>query len=290
MALIYGGSIAAELLSLQALLSPLSSIHRFYNHRGKFSCSPVSQCTPWQKWTSPPSPESRTQARMERLLSRPHFLASILQSDPILPTDPPPGFGLVINPPGAASFPTQNPVSTPEILDEKLQVLLHQLTCNIAPLLTCTVASEIAPNTWSDHAPITLDIAMSTSAPRTCHWHFNDLLLQSSATKDKLAKGLTEYFQLNGGSVQEVSMLWEAHKAHKAFFCGLCISEGSCLKREANSQLRASERLLLCSPTVSHLCEVTSLRNQLKGLAMGKTAKFLMWAKQNFYEFSKKTA
>lgn len=84
-----------------------------------------------------------------------------------------------------------------------------------------------------------------------------------------------------------MSSVFTLIKAHKAFFQGICISEGSRLKRDAThqkatllSKLRASEELLLHSPMVTRLRIVTSLRNQLKSLEMNKIVKYLMWAKQ----------
>lgn len=121
-----------------------------------------------------------------------------------------------------------------------------------APLLPYVVTSEINPITWSDHAPINLDIILSAPKPRTCHWHLNECLLRNPESQNLLQQKLFEFFQINEGSVLEVSTLWEAHKA---FFRGECISAGSRLKRDAvklkaelTSQLRAAETSLLHSP------------------------------------------
>lgn len=55
------------------------------------------------------------------------------------------------------------------------------------------------------------------------------------------------------------------------------------------AKLRYAECLLVLSPTVAHLRNVTSLRNQLKSTALTGLAKSLLWAKQIFYEYSNKS-
>lgn len=92
------------------------------------------------------------------------------------------------------------------------------------PLLTSAVSSEINPITWSDHCSIHLDIHLSYTSPKNCHWRLNEMFLHTPEPKDLLSTGLTEYFQLNVGTVSESSTLWEAHKA---VFRGQCIAIGS---------------------------------------------------------------
>lgn len=82
-----------------------------------------------------------------------------------------------------------------------------------SPLLTSTVSSEINPITWSDHSSVHLDIPLSSSSPRTCHWSLNETFLRIPETRDLLSSGLVEYFQLNENMVSGPSTLWEAHKA-----------------------------------------------------------------------------
>lgn len=82
-----------------------------------------------------------------------------------------------------------------------------------APLISCIVDFNILPITWSDHAPIVLDIVLSQTPTRTCHWRLNDHILQSEISRTKLATDLKEFFQFNLGSVADFSTPWEAHKA-----------------------------------------------------------------------------
>lgn len=113
----------------------------------------------------------------------------------------------------------------------------------------------------------------------------NDHLLQCEVSRNKLATGLKEFFQLNVGSVPDFSTLCEAHKA---VFRGECIAESSRLKKDKykhlqslSADLMTAERQLLCSPTVSKLRKVTSLREQIKLAQLGRAAKSLLWTNKN---------
>lgn len=93
-----------------------------------------------------------------------------------------------------------------------------------APLLTSLVAVEIGQITWSDHAPITLDLSLNNAYSKKFYCQLNTFLLSRMDTKEKLSSSLTEFFQLNTGFVLDASTLWEVHKT---YFRGQCISEGS---------------------------------------------------------------
>lgn len=61
-----------------------------------------------------------------------------------------------------------------------------------APLIPYVIDSDISPITWSDNAPITLDLMLSQTHARSCHWHLNDHLLQSEVSRNKLTMDLKE--------------------------------------------------------------------------------------------------
>lgn len=52
-----------------------------------------------------------------------------------------------------------------------------------APLIPYVVKSDISPITWSDHAPIMLDLMLSQAYTKSCHWRLNDHLLQSEVSR-----------------------------------------------------------------------------------------------------------
>lgn len=86
--------------------------------------------------------------------------------------------------------------------------------------------------------------------------------------------------------------MWEAHKA---FFKGKFILEGSRLKRDAPAQktslltkLCSAERCLVCSLVVARFCAVTFQRDQLKSITKSTTTNSLPWTKQKFYEYFNK--
>lgn len=64
------------------------------------------------------------------------------------------------------------------------------------------VSSELGSLTWSDHTPLSLDLSLSKAFPETCHCRLNESLLNQLDSKEKLSQALTEFFQLNTGSVE----------------------------------------------------------------------------------------
>lgn len=92
--------------------------------------------------------------------------------------------------------------------------------------------------------------------------------------------------------MEGASTPWETRKA---LFRGQCISERSCLKRDAAAQktslltkLRSAEHRFVCSSTVAHLRAMTFLREQLKSIMNLPLPNLCFGAKQTFYEFSNK--
>lgn len=95
---------------------------------------------------------------------------------------------------GWSTLPTNNTHFTlPLKLYSKLD---HHFFVNV-PLLPYVVSSEINPITWSDHAPINLDIFLSAPKPKTCNWHLNESFLWNLKIQTQLQQKLSEFFQLN---------------------------------------------------------------------------------------------
>lgn len=85
----------------------------------------------WQKSSAPPPPESRLPSTMERLITRPTFLVSFTKEDPSEQLGVFLGENRSIPAPSTNRPPAPQSVFTLELLDEKLQALLHQLTHTI---------------------------------------------------------------------------------------------------------------------------------------------------------------
>lgn len=115
-----------------------------------------------------------------------------------------------------------------------------------------------------------LDPEVLRITPRTCHRTLNDSLLKHPETQDMLSTSLVELFQfqLNKDTMNQASILWEAHKAFAQ-----CVSTGFCRKHNKNDQkpmlqqqLPKAEHQLLSSPFVTCLCIVTILPKQAESI------------------------
>uniref|UniRef100_A0A8C5PEU3 Endonuclease/exonuclease/phosphatase domain-containing protein n=1 Tax=Leptobrachium leishanense TaxID=445787 RepID=A0A8C5PEU3_9ANUR len=128
----------------------------------------------------------------------------------------------------------------------------------------------IGPISWSDHAPVTLQLADSYSTRGNSTWRLNDSLLSRPEVVEDVRHTLTHYFSENLTPEISPPILWQAHKT---VVRGVLIKWGSHFKR-----LHHSHRLDLLQqidqkttehklqPTDQLLSELMDLRNQLLDL------------------------
>lgn len=91
---------------------------------------------------------------------------------------------------------------------------------------------------WSDHAPIAIRTSLTSVSNKPYHWRLDDALLREDSTKQELRTVLSQYFDLNTGSVPTESTLWEAHKA---------VVRGHCIAMTANRRhIRLEQQSKIC--------------------------------------------
>uniref|UniRef100_A0A8C5PM05 Reverse transcriptase domain-containing protein n=1 Tax=Leptobrachium leishanense TaxID=445787 RepID=A0A8C5PM05_9ANUR len=79
--------------------------------------------------------------------------------------------------------------------------------------LHLTSSADMAPTTWSDHAPINLAVQSPLFVPRERHWRLNVSLLEDPLIRDELHDTLERFFTENSVTDTPIPTLWEAHKA-----------------------------------------------------------------------------
>lgn len=89
--------------------------------------------------------------------------------------------------------------------------------------------------TWSDHAPIPLSIALSSSRPAPFSWQNNTFILSNPKHQKAILDKLIEYFTINSSPTLSNFTLWNAHKAYMR---GFLLQLSSRLKREKNKQMQ----------------------------------------------------
>lgn len=67
--------------------------------------------------------------------------------------------------------------------------------------------------TWLDHAPVSITISMSPSAPRHTIWRMNTSVLGAAETREQIQSEISSVFASNSGTVSNPSILWNAHKS-----------------------------------------------------------------------------
>lgn len=74
-------------------------------------------------------------------------------------------------------------------------------------------AAEVHNITWSDHAPVTIEIVNTSKHSHRPLWRNNTFLLSHPSIRDEIEEKLKEYFQFNDNEACSPEMIWCAHKA-----------------------------------------------------------------------------
>lgn len=112
--------------------------------------------------------------------------------------------------------------------------------------LTKISNSSIGTITWSDHAPVSMEVVDGPQHTRTRIWRANSEIIHSPEHSDFIRKHLEEFFDINAGSVSDNITLWNAHKA---FIRGIII------QLTAREKRRRSQRLDNITSTIKKLDE-----------------------------------
>ncbi|KAM9324469.1 serine/threonine-protein kinase WNK2 [Gastrophryne carolinensis] len=151
---------------------------------------------------------------------------------------------------------------------------------------------EIGQITISDHAPVSLTIAIPDTTPLRGQWRLNSSLLQDPAVKADIHKVITDYFASNDtGEVSRMS-LWEAHKC---VVRGVLIKHGTRLKRERNKQIELLSREIFETETLHKKtldaalgAKLTRLRESLRDICLTEAKSMAAKCRRFFYEYSNK--
>uniref|UniRef100_A0A8C5LVW1 Reverse transcriptase domain-containing protein n=1 Tax=Leptobrachium leishanense TaxID=445787 RepID=A0A8C5LVW1_9ANUR len=126
---------------------------------------------------------------------------------------------------------------------------------------------SIGTISWSDHAPVTIELSDCYDARGKAPWRLNESLLARVDVREEISQALVHYFNENGSTEVPVGTVWQAHKA---VIRGILIKWGSRLKRQHTEQrltlLKDIDRADVTHKqmqTGDSLTKVTDLRNQL---------------------------
>lgn len=97
------------------------------------------------------------------------------------------------------------------------------------------VESRIGNITYSDHAPMTLEMRTGGNLGGMGQWRLNEELIREDEGINRIRKELENYFVVNDNGEVSGATLWEAHKA---FIRGVLIEMGARRKKERSEKIQ----------------------------------------------------
>lgn len=95
-------------------------------------------------------------------------------------------------------------------------------------LVSQTVGSSFGNIVVTDHAPIELVLSSTESVKPSLRWYLNNSLFQNKDYCEYIRKRMSEFWECNEGSIDDVGMTWDAFKA---FLRGCLIQCSSSIKK-----------------------------------------------------------
>lgn len=135
-------------------------------------------------------------------------------------------------------------------------------------LLQKVTQTKINNIKWSDHASVLLRLGDAYPNNSGYVWCSNSQIIQNTATKEILEGHLSNYFQFNSSSTENLFVLWNTHKA---YIWGMFIQLGTRLKKQRQqrhntllSEISTLEVQNKKNPTPLLSTKRTSLRHDLR--------------------------
>ncbi|CAH2301598.1 Hypothetical predicted protein, partial [Pelobates cultripes] len=159
--------------------------------------------------------------------------------------------------------------------------------------LDTLLAAQIAPMTWSDHAPVIITIEHPKPLKPQWTWKLNESLLEDPLIQTDVRSALEHFFLTNKTPDSTPPTIWEAHKC---VIRGILIKHGTRLKKQRTqeiahlvtqvAQLEAKHKHTLHDATYKQLLET---RAKLNSRLQSKIQFQFQLAKKTFYEFGNKS-
>uniref|UniRef100_A0A8C5WHL5 Reverse transcriptase domain-containing protein n=1 Tax=Leptobrachium leishanense TaxID=445787 RepID=A0A8C5WHL5_9ANUR len=146
---------------------------------------------------------------------------------------------------------------------------------------------SIGSITWSDHAPVLMDLEVPDLPPRQYQWRLNESLLKDVVHREYLTEAITHYFDENDNGEVTDPLLWEAHKS---VLRGQLIQLGARCKRDRGDKIQSLladiqtfETLHKTTPSAEHYSALSSLRSELRELLHHHACRSLLLTKRSYY-------
>lgn len=91
-------------------------------------------------------------------------------------------------------------------------------------MLEVVSSTKIGIVTFSDHAPVTLQLKIGEVRNKSNSWRLNEELLHDKAVEQRIKDELEQFFRINSTEDVSEATVWETHKA---YIMGILIREGA---------------------------------------------------------------
>lgn len=159
-------------------------------------------------------------------------------------------------------------------------------------LIDSVVECEIGAIALSDHAAVELHVDLNTDKVKRGRWRLNTMWLQDVSFCNTLSEDLKSFFEINIGSTETISSVWEASKAYVR---GKIIAHTSKMKKEnakkektLDKEIRKLEKELASHYTDKLYRTICNMKYQLHDIYNRKAEYALFRLKINFYEGGEK--
>lgn len=147
----------------------------------------------------------------------------------------------------------------------------------------------------SDHAPLSLDISISSEFHYPTHWRFNTSLLSDDKFQKYIISAIDDFISLNQSDSEPISkaLLWESLKA---YLRGQIISYSAHVKklRQLNIQklltdLKLVDRQLAINSSPDLLKRRVALKTELDLITTNEAERLLLYSRSRYYEYGDKS-
>uniref|UniRef100_A0A803JQ02 Reverse transcriptase domain-containing protein n=1 Tax=Xenopus tropicalis TaxID=8364 RepID=A0A803JQ02_XENTR len=152
---------------------------------------------------------------------------------------------------------------------------------------TQTTKAWIGIQSWSDHAPIGIDIQPLPTQHIISRWRLNDSLIAHQDTQTYIKQEIESYFQTNTTEETNIQLTW---LAHKATLRGTIIARASQLRKQRDQKVNELQTKIKLAQNKQHkhpsktreqLIQIQ--KTELQQILLAKTEYRLKMLKQNYY-------
>uniref|UniRef100_A0A803JE19 exodeoxyribonuclease III n=1 Tax=Xenopus tropicalis TaxID=8364 RepID=A0A803JE19_XENTR len=155
-----------------------------------------------------------------------------------------------------------------------------------------TTKAWIGLQTWSDHAPVGIEIDSHKDSRHLAPWRLNESLITNIETQNQVKTSIQEYFKINTTQSMDPQTIW---LAHKATLRGELIAIAKGIRTQNEKRQKSLERKIKQAEIVYHRKPTQHIKRQLQEnkkeltqLLLTKTEYRLKRLNQFYYTHSNK--